>query len=218
MMALTAIPPAQGSWINYALFFALILVMMVAMMLPAAVPMIIAFHEITRLEEGRPTRPADTTATAIFVLPYFLVWGSFGFFALLGLMSLGLVGPFGGMFLLIPAATFIGAGGYQLTKVKETCLGYCQSPMSFVMEHWQDGRLGALAMGLRHASYCLGCCWLFMIVLFVAGSMSLLWMGLLSILIFGEKVGIRRLMFSRAIAGALIILGVWVVAQSIFVG
>ena len=198
---------------GFAVFFGLVIVMMVAMMLPAALPMILAFNGITRLEAGRPTRPADLPATALFVLPYFLVWGVFGVLSLLGLMAVGLLGPLNGVLVLVPAATLIAAGVYQVTGPKEVCLTNCQSPMGFVLLHWRSGRTGAVRMGLRHAAYCLGCCWLFMIVLFVAGSMSLLWMGVLSGVIFVEKVGTRQRVVARGIAAILLILGAIAIVQ-----
>ena len=86
--------------------------------------------------------------------------------------------------------------------------------MGFVMRHWRSGRAGAIRMGLRHSFYCIGCCWLFMLVLFVTGAMSLLWMGLVSILIFIEKVGSRRFPASRAVAVVLLIFGAILVAQT----
>src|SRR5438034_1197316 len=73
-------------------FVALLVVMMVAMMLPSALPMILAFRAMTKLDAGRPTKPADNAATALFILPYFLVWGGFGVAAIFGLMAIGLVG------------------------------------------------------------------------------------------------------------------------------
>ena len=69
-------------------------------------------------------------------------------------------------------------------------------------------------MGLRHSFYCIGCCWLFMLVLFISGSMSLLWMAGLSAVIFGEKLGVRTLLFSRAIGVLLVILGVIVAVSA----
>ena len=131
----------------------------------------------------------------------------------LGLMALGLLGPFAGLLILVPAATLIAAGVYQVTRPKEVCLTHCQSPMGFVMLHWHSGRTGAVRMGLRHAAYCLGCCWLFMIVLCVAGSMSLLWMGLLSGVIFVEKVATRQRVVARAVAALLLILGAIAIFQ-----
>ena len=199
--------------LELALFFGLTTTMMVAMMLPAALPMIVAFHGMTRLEGGRPVKPADAVATAMFVAPYFLVWGAFGVLALVALVALGLMGPMTGALAIAPAATLVVAGVYQLTRPKEVCLAHCQSPMAFVMRHWRSGRTAAARMGLHHAAYCLGCCWLFMIVLFVAGSMSLLWMGLLSGVIFVEKVATRQRVVARAVAALLLILGAIAIFQ-----
>ena len=90
---------------DLALFFALIVVMMVAMMLPSALPMALAYYGITRLEDGRPTKPADVVGTIAFLFPYFVVWGFFGLAALLGLMAFGLVGS-----TLMGPALFLSAG------------------------------------------------------------------------------------------------------------
>jgi predicted metal-binding membrane protein len=79
--------------------------------------------------------------------------------------------------------------------------------MGFIARHWRSGRGGAVRMGLNHAAYCLGCCWLFMLVLFVAGSMSLVWMAGLSAIIFVEKVSTRQVALVRGIGAILIALG-----------
>ena len=206
MMMLTA-PAVIGST-DLALFFALILVMMVAMMLPSALPMALAYHGMTRLEGGRPTKRADVLGTAAFVVPYFVVWGVFGVAALLALAGLGLMGSMlMGPALYLPAGVLVAAGLWQVTRSKEVCLTHCTAPMGFVLHHWRSGRLGAMRMGFRHALYCIGCCWLFMLVLFVAGSMSLVWMGGLSVAIFVEKVGLRPRLVSRAIGIALVVFG-----------
>ena len=200
--------------LELALFFGLTTTMMVAMMLPAALPMIVAFHGMTRLEGGRPVKAADTVATAMFVAPYFMVWGAFGVLALVALVALGLIGPMTGVLVIAPAAILVVAGVYQLTRPKEVCLEHCQSPMSFVMRHWRSGRTAAVRMGLRHAAYCLGCCWLFMLVLFIAGSMSLVWMAALSIVIFAEKATTRRVAVVRGVGALLIVLGAVIAVQS----
>lgn len=197
-----------------AAFTALLVVMMVAMMLPSALPMILAYRGITRLEAGRPTRPADDVGTALFVLPYFAVWGAFGVVALLGLVALGLLGSLSGPLVFLPATVLLVAGAYQATRTKEVCLAHCQSPMGFVMHHWRSGRAGAARMGLRHSLYCIGCCWLFILVLFVAGAMSLVWMGALSLAIFAEKVGTRPRATSLAIGALLVFLGVLFAIQT----
>ena len=164
--------------------------------------------------KGRPTKPADLLATTLFVGAYFLVWGTFGVLALAALIVVGLMGPFEGLLALAPAATLLAAGVYQVSRPKEVCLEHCQSPLSFVMHHWRSGRMGAVRMGLRHSMYCLGCCWLFMLVLFVAGSMSLLWMGGLSAVIFAEKVTTKRLTVTRAIGAVLLVLGTILVMRT----
>lgn len=213
MMAM--LNPGMVGSTDLPLFFALMVVMMVAMMLPSALPMVLAYYGLTRLEGGRPVKPADTLATAAFVVPYFLVWGAFGVAALLVLMALGVLGPWTGVYVLIPAAALLAAGAWQVTRTKEVCLAHCTSPTMFVLHHWRSGHLGAMRMGLRHASHCIGCCWLFMLVLFVAGSMSLVWMGGLSLVIFAEKLGLRQIVLSRGIGVLLVLLGGLIAVQAI---
>jgi len=210
-MTLLGVPTLPPSPVDLALFFALLVVMMIAMMLPSALPMIVAFRGLTRLEGGRPVRPADRVATTLFVSAYFLVWGGFALVALLGLVALGLMSAMAGSMTsplaFVPAVTLLFAGAWQVTRTKEVCLTHCQSPMGFVLNHWRSGRSGAFRMGIRHAMYCIGCCWLFMLVLFVSGAMSLAWMGSVSLMIFVEKLGVRPLLVSRAICVLLITLG-----------
>src|SRR6266571_5119433 len=148
-----------------------------------------------------------STDLVLFFAPYFLVWGAFGVAALLALSALGLMGPMTGPLVFASAVTLVGAGLWQVTRTKEVCLTHCTSPMSFVLHHWRSGRSGAVRMGFRHSLYCIGCCWLFMLVLFVSGSMSLLWMGGLSVVIFAEKLGVRQDRFARAFGVVLVALG-----------
>ena len=220
MMLLHPTITAAGP-IAFGTFLAILVVMMVAMMLPSALPMIVAHRGLTRLESGKPVKPADNLATLLFVLPYFLVWGAFSVLALLGLVALGLAGagmPMAGGYALAAAGIVLAAGVYQFTRPKDACLAECESPMRFVMRHWRSGRTGALRMGMRHAMYCIGCCWLFMLVLFVAGAMSLLWMGIISVGIFAEKVGSDRGPMSRIIGGLLLVFGAVLIAQYFLAG
>jgi len=213
-MELLPSPMSPASPSSVGLSFLLLVVMMVAMMLPSALPMVVTYRGLTRMAEGRPSRPADTAATVAFAASYFIVWGAFAVAALAGLMAVGLLEPLSGLALLVPAAVLGTAGAYQFTRPKEACLRHCQSPVGFVMTHWRTGRTGALRMGLSHAGYCVGCCWLFMLVLFVAGAMSLIWMGALSVVIFAEKVGPAQTSISRAIGVLLLAFGVLVAAQA----
>jgi predicted metal-binding membrane protein len=203
--------------VDLALFFVLMVVMMIAMMLPSALPMVLAFAGMTRLEAGRPTKPVDLAATAAFVGPYFLVWGAFAVASLLGIVALALLdtmmGPVMEGVTFVPAAVLIAAGGWQVTRTKEICLTHCESPMTFVVQHWRSGPFGPVRMGLRHAGYCIGCCWLFMLVLFVAGTMSLVWMGGIALAIFIEKTGWKPEVASRGIGVVLVVLGLVVAAN-----
>src|SRR2546428_10256096 len=109
--------------------------MLVAIMSRSALPIILATRGMPRLEAARPTNPADDTATALFIAPYFLVWGAFGVAALLALMASGLLGAITGPFVFASAVTLVAAGVWQVTRTKEVCLTHCASPMSFIMHH-----------------------------------------------------------------------------------
>src|SRR3989454_3289456 len=141
LMALTA--PSLFRSTDLVLFFALLVVMMVAMMLPSALPMIVAYRGMTRLEAGRPTKPADDAATALFIAPYFFVWGGFGVAALLPLSAFGLLGSFTGPLAFASAVTLVAAGPLQGTPTKESCFAQCHSPLSFLFHHWRFRRVRA---------------------------------------------------------------------------
>ncbi len=203
--------PTMAAPTDLLLVFVLLVVMMVAMMLPSALPMVVTYHDLSRLDHGEPTRPADRVGTGVFASAYFVVWGLFSLAAFFALSALGILGPWTGLLALLPAAVLLAAGAWQVTRTKEACLAHCQSPFGFVMQHWRSGWRGAWRMGARHALYCIGCCWLFMLVLFVTGAMSLVWMGAISIAIFVEKVGWRPVLVSRGIGALMVVAGLLLV-------
>ncbi len=82
----------------------------------------------------------------------------------------------------------LGAGVFQLTPLKQVCLSHCRSPLLFLMTGWRPGSRGALRMGIQHGGYCVGCCWALMALMFVAGTMNLLWAAALMLLMLAEKV------------------------------
>jgi predicted metal-binding membrane protein len=177
------------SWTGAAAFIAMWTVMMAAMMLPAAAPMILVFAAA----QARRARTV-TVPTWIFVAGYIAVWAAAGVLAYALVQAAGAVAAGMGAEALArwaPRAlglTLIVAGLYQFTPFKRVCLSHCRSPMAFVAQHWRDGRIGALRMGLAHGAYCLGCCWALFAVLLAAGMMSLAWMLLLTVVVFVEKV------------------------------
>jgi predicted metal-binding membrane protein len=195
-----------------ALFLAMWLAMMIAMMFPSAYPMVLLF---ARVSKGQP-RQSNTTGTQvptwIFVAGYLAIWTLIG--GLMYLASLlvrwlgGQMGGLGDWAFLGSGMVLIGAGLYQFSSWKGVCLAHCRSPLGFILHHWRDGSLGAWRMGVVHGAYCVGCCWGLMLVMFVMGLMSLVWMGILTVVIFVEKVVRYGPTLGKAIGAVLIILGV----------
>jgi len=185
-----AIMPRMVAWQGVDLFlvFAMWAIMMVAMMLPSATPMILVFVQVNR---RRRLRSESYVPPAIFVAGYICVWVVFSLIATLaqwGLLEARLVSPM--MVSTSPAlggGLLICAGLYQFTPWKHACLSKCRSPLAFVMSEWRDGVRGAFIMGLRHGLFCTGCCWLLMALLFVAGVMNLFWIAALAAWILLEK-------------------------------
>lgn len=176
--------------------------------------MVLAYRAITRLEHGEVVRPPDPGGTLFFASAYFVVWGLVSLATLVSLVALWLFDPMGGPIVLAGAVVLIAAGVYQVTRAKAVCLTHCQSPVGFVMNHWRSGQRGAWRMGVHHAAYCIGCCWLFMTVVFVAGAMSLVWMGAISLVIFVEMVGWRPRLVTRAIGVLLVVAGAFSAFQA----
>lgn len=190
-MAMEMAGPQIQPWgmADLVLLIAMWVVMMVAMMTPSTAPMILTFAGISRRRrEGlRPYVP-----TGVFVLGYLLVWAGFSVLAALaqwGLHATALLSPM--MMSTSPVlggALLIAAGIFQWTPLKHACLRRCRSPMGFILHEWREGTWGALVMGLRHGAYCVGCCWLLMGLLFVAGVMNLLWVAIIAGFVLVEKL------------------------------
>jgi len=189
-------------------------VMMVAMMLPSAAPMILVFVTVN-LRRGLDAN-APYVSTGLFTLGYLLVWGVFSVgataaqwgsqrAAVLAEATLALT-PLAG------AAVLVAAGLWQLTPLKYACLARCQSPIGFLLAEWRQGRRGALVMGLRHGLYCLGCCWALMALLFVGGVVNLAWVAAIATFVLVEKTVpagrvVGWLSGSALIAGGVVMLG-----------
>jgi predicted metal-binding membrane protein len=103
----------------------------------------------------------------------------------------------------------LAAGIFQWTPLKAACLSHCRSPFHFFSTEWREGVRGALVMGLRHGSWCLGCCWLLMSLLFAAGVMNLAWVAALAIVVLLEKVAPAGPALGRVFGVGLGIWGVW---------
>jgi predicted metal-binding membrane protein len=184
-------------------------VMMVAMMLPSASPMILTYAAIGRRHSG-----TAIYASWIFAAGYVLIWTLFSAVATAGQILLEhslLLDNASRATSVTGAVLLLLAGIYQLTPFKDVCLAHCRSPLGFFMTEWRDGTGGALAMGIKHGMQCLGCCWLLMALLFVFGVMNLIWVAALSALVLLEKIApsghtITRVSGVAMLSGALALL------------
>ena len=193
---------------DVVLAFAMWAVMMVGMMTPSAAPVVLLFAGMRR---GSGRLPGVVFA---FGAGYLLVWVLFSAVAALAQWALhqaALLSPaMTTSSVRLGAAILMAAGVYQLTPFKGTCLTHCRSPLGFLMSHWREGTAGALRMGVAHGTYCLGCCWALMCVLFVVGVMNLLWVAAMAVFVLVEKIGPAGLWVARAAGVAMIASGAYV--------
>jgi predicted metal-binding membrane protein len=180
--------PAEWTAGYAGVMFTMWWVMMAAMMLPSAAPILLLFARINRKERstGRPFIP-----TGVFAAGYLTAWGGFSVLATGAqwvLERLGLLSPMmATTSYWLGGAILLAAGIWQLTPIKGICLRHCRSPMGFLVQSWRPGRGGAFRMGLEHGSFCLGCCWFLMGLLFFGGIMNLFWIIGLAAFVLLEK-------------------------------
>jgi len=201
--------PFAAPWV-----FAMWWVMMLGMMLPSAAPMVLTFAS---LQQRKRERDEPYVPTALFVAGYLLVWGAFSLAATAAqwlLQASGLLSPMMALAsTMLGGAVLILAGIYQFTPLKQACLRLCRSPFAFVLNHWRDGRGGALRMGASHGLYCLGCCWVLMALLFVVGVMNLIWVAAIAAFVFAEKLLPGGVWVGRVGGAAMSAFGIWLLVQ-----
>jgi predicted metal-binding membrane protein len=177
-------------------------------------PMVLTFATLNR---RRQAQQGPFVPTGVFLLGYLLVWSAFSVVATgvqWGLHTAALLSPMmvstspalGGLLLL-------AAGIFQWTPLKSTCLTQCRSPLGFLTTEWREGVWGAILMGLRHGSYCVGCCWVLMALLWVAGVMNLLWVAAIATFVLVEKILPRGALVGRVAGGVFMLAGLLLLAQ-----
>lgn len=164
-------------------FLGVWVVMMAAMMVPSVAPTVALY--------SRMTRRRSAVLPLMFVGGYLLTWAAAGLAALaIGAIASSLTGSsleWDHAGRVLAGVTLIVAGGYQLSPLKDVCLGRCRSPLGTLLGSWRDGELGALRMGMKNGAWCVGCCWALMASLFALGVMSVLWMAVVALVIAIEK-------------------------------
>jgi len=185
-------------------FLGVWVVMMAAMMFPSVAPTVALYSKL------KNTRALG--APLVFTSGYLLVWSAFGVLAFalafVGSKVLGDVLAWDRAGRWVAGVTLLAAAAYELTPLKDVCLGKCRSPLGFLLGSWKDGLSGALRMGARHGGWCVGCCWALMASLFALGLMSLVWMAFVAGLIAFEKLIPSRRVATYGTAGLLVVLGV----------
>jgi predicted metal-binding membrane protein len=201
----------RGPWTDLGglgWFLGIWIVMMAAMMFPSVSPTVALYSRLTR--QRSPVSPL------LFTAGYLLTWAGAGLGAFAvatamdripgDLLAWDRTGRW------IAGATLVAAAVYELTPLKDVCLGKCTSPLGFLLTSWRDGRWGALRMGARNGAWCVGCCWALMASLFALGVMSLTWMAIVAGLIAFEKTLPWRRVTTIATAVLLLALGVLLLA------
>jgi predicted metal-binding membrane protein len=206
-----AMLPHQVAWgpAEVWMTFVMWAVMMAAMMLPTAIPMVLAFAAVNR--QGK--HGGTVVPVGAFVAGYLGAWTLYGAGATAaqwGFQRAALLSPvtlasgpvLGGLLL-------IAAGIFQWTPWKDACMAKCRNPLGFLLTHWRPGRLGAFALGGRYGLYCLGCCWLLMALSFALGVMNLVWMAAVTVFMLVEKIAPAGHSISRAAGVGLAAWGGW---------
>jgi len=175
-----------GPWAalgGFGWFLGVWVVMMAAMMLPSVAPTVALY--------SRMTRDRSALLSLMFVVGYLVTWAAAGVAAFTvgagGSTAAGTSLEWAHAGRVLAGVTLLVAAGYQLSPLKDVCLGKCRSPLGMLLGSWRDGELGALQMGMKNGAWCLGCCWALMASLFALGVMSVLWMGVVAGLIAIEK-------------------------------
>ena len=177
-------------------------VMMIAMMVPAVIPLAFIFRSALRDE------PKELL-TFLFACGYLLTWSIYSVVAAIAQWWLHANGWLFGMSLAtsqpVAAVIWALAGLWQLTPMKDACLSRCQTPLSFLMDNWRGGQSGALRLGFHHGLYCIGCCWVLMLLMFAGGAMSVAVMAALAGFIVLERL-IPNALWGARVPGVIMLL------------
>ena len=187
-------------------FLGVWVVMMAAMMFPSVAPTVALYSQMTKAR--------SLVLPLLFAAGYLVTWAAAGALA----FSIAIGGSHAAGDVLswdragrwIAGAVLVVAAVYELTPLKDACLGKCRSPLGFLLGAWRDGRRGAMEMGAKHGAWCVGCCWGLMAALFALGVMSIGWMAFIAALIAIEKLLPWKAVANLSIAALLVVLGLGV--------
>lgn len=220
-MSTPAFPPpiisgvvTSWDWNYAAIMLAMWWIMMIAMMVPSAAPMILLYGRVYRHNSRGSAAEAHT---ASFLSGYLVSWLLFSLAATALQWLLEQAGLVHGMMMwstnhTLSAIFLLLAGAYQFTSLKQACLLQCRSPASYLSANWLSGPAGAFRMGFKHGVFCVGCCWSLMLLLFVGGIMNLFWIAGLALLVLLEKLLPAGPWFSQLTGIILLVAGAYLLA------
>ncbi len=187
------------------------LTMMAAMMLPAVTPFAVAFSRVSDQRRRTGNGFVPTWTLLVGYLSAWTIYGlvAYGIYRLIqdagpGFLHWDAQGPY------VAGAVVVVAGLYELTSLKRACLNTCRTPLQFVLHRWRNGRAGAFVMGIEHGAVCVGCCWALFALLFAIGVMSILWMALVTALVFIQRTLPGGDRTTRLLGAILVAFGVWI--------
>ena len=195
----------EGPWTGLGTlgwFLGVWVAMMAAMMLPSVTPAVTLYSRLT----------SERSTPLVFAAGYLLTWVALGLLAFAVAAAPGNVFAWDRAGRWAAGVALLAAAVYELTPLKDACLGKCRSPLGFLLSSWRDGALGALRMGAEHGAWCIGCCWALMLSLFALGVMSVVWMAFVAAIIAFEKLIHWRRVATLGTAAVLVLLGVLVLA------
>ena len=206
VMFITMARMGGGRCASMLMLVVAVAIMMVAMMTPSILPMLMLY---TTLNSRKKMQGQESISPMVLLSGYLSSWVLFSLFITLpqyflhtnGLLNM-MMQP---MHMYLAAFVLIIAGIYQFTPYKDACLNVCQSPLSFLTNNWQDGKLGAFIIGYKHGFYCVGCCWALMLTLFALGVMNILWVIVLTIFVLFEKLSYNYPLAYRRVVGIFLI-------------
>jgi predicted metal-binding membrane protein len=212
--------PNAEPWrpIEFAFVFAMWAVMMVGMMTPSAAPMLLIYARVAR-QAALERKPF--AATSWFAGGYLLVWTGFSLLATLAQWAIERAGWLAPSMAatngILGALILIVAGLYQWSPLKEACLRQCQSPLRFIQRHggFRAEATSSFALGVRHGTYCIGCCWMLMALLFVGGIMNPLWIAAITIFVLLEKVVPAGPLIARVSGIGFVAAGAWLITRAL---
>ena len=206
--------------LNVSLFTVIWTSGMVAMMFPAIIPMILLYNKIILQKDksdsiliAKETKFTYSIKTILFTATYIVVWTIVGLILFFG-WSLSMNNfvikyiLYDQIYNILFGIILIISGVYQFTSLKKKCIGYCESPLVFFTRRWHNGIIGAIKMGTYHGLYCLGCCWPYFLLMVGLGWMNITWMGLFTVIIFGEKIWLKGIWISRVTGIAFVMVGI----------